>query len=317
MKNKNMLEKMNKSISKFAGRTSLKVQKYSPEILLGLGVASFIGTVVLACKATLSADETIHFRKKKIEEIHNAKEGADNEVVDENGDVVVYDDDLYKHDLKVQYGKMVLEIGKEYAPAIAVGAFSLTCIFTSRNIMQKRYLGVVAAYNAVSTAFYEYRERVRAEEGEIMDRHYRYGTELETIETTVVDENGKKKKVEEVKEKTGTLKIPNDDTARYFDESNPQWDPNPEFSMMFLRGQQNYLNDVLHTRGHVFLNEVYDALGFPHTQIGSVTGWVMGCGDDFIDLGLYDYENSSKFVNGNDNHILLTFNHDGCIWDKI
>lgn len=317
MKLKETLTTTSKSISKIAGRTSLKIQKHSPEILLGAGIIGFVGTVALACKATLSAEDIIHSRKKQIAEIHSVKESADSGVVDKDGSIVEYDDDLYKHDLRVQYAKMALEVGKSYAPTIAVGTLSLACILTSRNIMQKRYLGAVAAYNAVSTAFNEYRERVRAEAGEIMDRHYRYGTELETIETTVTDENGKKKKVKEIKEKANTAKISTDGTERFFDDNNKQWEGNPEYSLMFLRGQQNYLNDLLHTRGHVFLNEVYEALGFDHTQIGAVVGWVMGFGDGFIDFGLDNYENSKEFVNGESNNILLTFNHDGTIWDKI
>ena len=113
--------------------------------------------------------------------------------------------------------------------------------------------------------------------------------------------------------------IPNDDSCRFFDSSNPNWDKNPTFSMMWLRGQQNILNDILHTRGHVFLNEVYDALGFPHTPQGAVLGWIDGEGDNCIDFGLYDQnkENVRRFVNGVDNVIMLEFNHDGVIWDRI
>ena len=82
---------------------------------------------------------------------------------------------------------------------------------------------------------------------------------------------------------------------------------------------ENILNDILHTRGHVFLNEVYDALGFPHTPQGAVLGWIDGEGDNCIDFGLYDQnkENVRRFVNGVDNVIMLEFNHDGVIWDRI
>ena len=184
--------------------------------------------------------------------------------------------------------------------------------------MQKRYLGVVAAYNGLSAAFEEYRKRVRDEYGEGLDKHFRYGTTYE--ELPVYDENGKKTKEKEQVEKTETeMVMPTDDSCRFFDSSNPNWDKNPTFSMMWLRGQQNILNDILHTRGHVFLNEGYDALGFPHTPQGAVLGWIDGEGDNCIDFGLYDpnKENVRRFVNGVDNVIMLEFNHDGVIWDKI
>jgi hypothetical protein len=87
--------------------------------------------------------------------------------------------------------------------------------------------------------------------------------------------------------------------------------------MYFLKGQEMYANDVLNQRGHIFLNEIYRALGFDDTQAGAVLGWVKGQGDDYVDFGLCNQSRGRRFVNGTDQSILLTFNHDGVIWDKI
>lgn len=313
MKN-NWLEKVSTSAAKFAGKAEFTIKKNSPEILLGAGIVGFVGTIVLACRATCRADEVLEFHRRKIKDINDAKEIAD---ADPDGEMS-YDIEIYRQDKAIRYLKTTGNLAKLYAPTVAVGTLSLACILTSRNIMQKRYLGVVAAYNGVSAAFEEYRKRVRDEYGEGLDKHFRYGTTYE--ELPVYDENGKKTKEKEQVEKTETgMVMPNDDSCRFFDSSNPNWDPNPQFSMMWLRGQQNILNDILHTRGHVFLNEVYDALGFPHTPQGAVLGWIDGEGDDCIDFGLYDpnKDNVRRFVNGVDNVIMLEFNHDGVIWDKI
>ena len=313
MKN-NWLSKVSTSAAKFAGKAEFTIKKNSPEILLGAGIVGFVGTIVLACRATCRADEVLEFHRRKIKDINDAKEIADS---DPEGEMS-YDIELYRQDKAIRYLKTTGSLAKLYAPTIAVGTLSLACILTSRNIMQKRYLGVVAAYNGVSAAFEEYRKRVRDEYGEGLDKHFRYGTTYD--ELPVYDENGKKTKEKEQIEKTETeMVIPNDDSCRFFDSSNPNWDKNPTFSMMWLRGQQNILNDILHTRGHVFLNEVYDALGFPHTPQGAVLGWIDGEGDNCIDFGLYDpnKENVRRFVNGVDNVIMLEFNHDGVIWDKI
>lgn len=313
MKN-NWLTKVSTSAAKFAGKAEFTIKKNSPEILLGAGVVGFVGTIVLACRATCRADEVLEFHRRKIKDINDAKEIAD---ADPEGEMS-YDVEIYRQDKVIRYLKTTGNLAKLYAPTVAVGTLSLACILTSRNIMQKRYLGVVAAYNGVSAAFEEYRKRVRDEYGEGLDKHFRYGTTYE--ELPVYDENGKKTKEKEQVEKTETgMVVPNDDSCRFFDSSNPNWDRNPQFSMMFLRGQQNILNDILHTRGHVFLNEVYDALGFPHTPQGAVLGWIDGEGDDCIDFGLYDPNKESvrRFVNGVDNVIMLEFNHDGVIWDKI
>lgn len=313
MKN-NWLSKVSTSAAKFAGKTEFTIKKNSPEILLGAGIVGFVGTIVLACRATCRADEVLEFHRRKIKDINDAKEIAD---ADPEGEMS-YDIEIYRQDKAVRYLKTTGSLAKLYAPTIAVGTLSLACILTSRNIMQKRYLGVVAAYNGLSAAFEEYRKRVRDEYGDDLDKHFRYGTTYD--ELPVYDENGKKTKEKERVEKTETgMVIPNDDSCRFFDSSNPNWDKNPTFSMMWLRGQQNILNDILHTRGHVFLNEVYDALGFPHTPQGAVLGWIDGEGDNCIDFGLYDPNKESvrRFVNGVDNVIMLEFNHDGVIWDKI
>lgn len=313
MKN-NWLSKVSTSAAKFAGKAEFTIKKNSPEILLGAGIVGFVGTIVLACKATCRADEVLEFHRRKIKDINDAKEIAD---ADPEGEMS-YDVEIYRQDKAIRYLKTTGNLAKLYAPTIAVGTLSLACILTSRNIMQKRYLGVVAAYNGLSAAFEEYRKRVRDEYGEGLDKHFRYGTTYE--ELPVYDENGKKTKEKEQVEKTETgMVIPNDDSCRFFDSSNPNWDKNPTFSMMWLRGQQNILNDILHTRGHVFLNEVYDALGFEHTPQGAVLGWIDGGDDNYIDFGLYDSkkENVRRFVNGLDNVIMLEFNHDGVIWNKI
>lgn len=313
MKN-NWLSKVSTSAARFAGKAEFTIKKNSPEILLGAGIVGFVGTVVLACRATCRADEVLEFHRRKIKDINDAKEIAD---ADPEGEMS-YDIEIYRQDKAIRYLKTTGSLAKLYAPTVAVGALSLACILTSRNIMQKRYLGVVAAYNGLSAAFEEYRKRVRDEYGEGLDKHFRYGTTYE--ELPVYDENGKKTKEKEQVEKTETgMVMQTDDSCRFFDSSNPNWDKNPAFSMMWLRGQQNILNDILHTRGHVFLNEVYDALGFPHTPQGAVLGWIDGEGDNCIDFGLYDQnkENVRRFVNGVDNVIMLEFNHDGVIWDKI
>lgn len=313
MKN-NWLSKVSTSAAKFAGKAEFTIKKNSPEILLGAGIVGFVGTIVLACRATCRADEVLEFHRRKIKDINDAKEIAD---ADPEGEMS-YDIEIYRQDKAIRYLKTTGSLAKLYAPTIAVGTLSLACILTSRNIMQKRYLGVVAAYNGLSAAFEEYRKRVRDEYGEGLDKHFRYGTTYD--ELPVYDENGKKTKEKEQVEKTETgMVMQTDDSCRFFDSSNPNWDKNPTFSMMWLRGQQNILNDILHTRGHVFLNEVYDALGFPHTPQGAVLGWIDGEGDDCIDFGLYDPNKESvrRFVNGVDNVIMLEFNHDGVIWDKI
>lgn len=93
--------------------------------------------------------------------------------------------------------------------------------------------------------------------------------------------------------------------------------------MHFLEDQQIYCNDLLKMKGHLFLNEVYDILGFPRTKAGAVVGWVYNeenpIGDNFVDFGLFDTndERNSDFINGYRNTAILDFNVDGYILDYI
>ena len=92
---------------------------------------------------------------------------------------------------------------------------------------------------------------------------------------------------------------------------------------MFLKHQMNHANELLKCRGHVFLNEVYDMIGIPRTKAGQIVGWIYDeknpVGDNFIDFGIFDEtkQKSIDFVNGYERTILLDFNVDGVIYDKI
>jgi hypothetical protein len=109
--------------------------------------------------------------------------------------------------------------------------------------------------------------------------------------------------------------------ARFFDPYSPSWSKEPEYNLIFLKCQQNYANDLLASRGHVFLNEVYDMLGIERSQAGAVIGWVLahdGSTDNYINFGIFaDNDAAIDFVNGREGSILLDFNVDGVIFDKI
>lgn len=315
MKIKQTFDNLITSSNRLVGRTSLTIKKNSPEILMGGGIIGGVITIVLACKATLKADEVLDHHKEKMQKIHDAEQYQDEECP--------YPKEVAGKEKLVVYTQTAFDFAKLYSPAVGVGALSVGCILLSNRIISKRYLGVVAAYNAVSASYKQYRERVRERYGDQADYELRYGVEREKIEETVTDENGKKKtKKSEVEVISSTPS----DYVRYWEQYikngvlNPNWDPNPEFNIMFLKGVQAEANHLLHGRGYIFLNEVFDMLGFEHTQLGQVVGWYDdGSGDGFVDFGLYNlnYPENRRVINGNEGVIILEFNVDGIIWDKL
>lgn len=299
------------NLKKVLIRTGLKVKKYSPELLTALGVVSFIGTVIVACKQTTKADEILDAHREEMDSIASAKEKSD----EKDDGMYTYDD--VKKDKMIVYTHTVVDFAKLYAPAAGLAVVSLGSFLAANKILKTRYLGAVAAFNAVSEAFERYRKRVIEEGGEDLDRHYLYGSTRTKIDMVYEDENGKMKKHKEIVEDTPV--DGHSPYSRFFDQSCIDWDKNPEFNMIFLKTQETIANNMLHERGHLFLNEVYDLLGFERTSIGAVVGWVDGLGDSFVDFGLYNQDNvaTRRFVNGLENVILLDFNVDGVIYDKI
>ena len=109
--------------------------------------------------------------------------------------------------------------------------------------------------------------------------------------------------------------------ARFFDESCSSWMNDAEYNLMFLLRMQAYANEKLKAQGYLFLNDVYEMLGLPKTKAGQIVGWVYKenntDGDNYVEFGIYRTEKNAKFVNGFEKSILLDFNVDGPIIDKM
>ena len=110
-----------------------------------------------------------------------------------------------------------------------------------------------------------------------------------------------------------------DGYSRIFDDSCPMWTKDPEYNKLFILQQQKYANELLRKNGYLFLNEVYDMLGFARTKAGQIVGWIYNDKiENQIDFGIFSNDGPSRnFINGLRNNILLTFNVDGDIWEKI
>lgn len=110
------------------------------------------------------------------------------------------------------------------------------------------------------------------------------------------------------------------DYARFFDDECTGWTKDPKYNLMYLKTQQTYCNELLRSKGHLFLNKVYEILGMPETKTGQIVGWIYDENDpnldNYVDFGLSE-ERCENFVNGYENTVLLDFNVDGNILDRI
>ena len=153
--------------------------------------------------------------------------------------------------------------------------------------------------------------------GKDVDNQLRMGTHEEVVQETVTDDMGNEKQVSKTVKVTNPLGSP---YAKLFDECNPNWEKNPDYSLMFLKSRQQFANDKLRSQGYLFLNDVLDSLGIPRCKEGQIVGWVFKGdeGDNFVDFGLNE-ENEwvQDFMNGDEPSVWLDFNVQGNILDLI
>lgn len=278
------------------GRQLLTMQKNAPRTFFIAGIVGIIGSTVLACRATLKLNETLDDMSQKVDTAKEVRKSSPGTYLESN----------FNKDMAVVYTRGTISLVKLYAPAIILGGASIAALTGSHVALSRRNAGLTAAYSAVAASFEAYRDRVRQEVGDEKELEFHHAILLEKM---AVDG-----KTEIVRRADPNRWSP---YAKFFDEYNVNWKKNSEHNRLFVQCQQNYANHLLQARGHVFLNEVYDMLGIDRSSAGQVVGWIIGQeGDNYIDFGMFEAANS-QFVNGWERSVILDFNVDGVIYDKI
>lgn len=286
-------------VSRSIAKSVLKTKMNSPHLFFVGGVAGVVGAGVLACKATLKLEQTLDEIKKDFADV------TDMGSYDEIGRAK-YTESQYRKDVGYVYMKGAVKIGKLYAPSVIIGSVSIAALTGSHVQMTRRNKALAATLSAVMAAYDAYRARVREEIGEERELELYRDIHDDTVEV-----DGKKKQIKKIASSKYSV------YARVFDEYNPNWRQSSETNRVFLQCQQDYANHQLQARGHVFLNDVYDSLGFERTSAGAVVGWVRDSDKDgYIDFGIFEAMNS-RFVNNLEPSIWLDFNVDGVVYDLI
>lgn len=301
------------SLIKNVSRQVLVAKKNSPHIFFVAGVVGTVASTVLACRATLKLSATLDDIKEDIATVKDMHGAVNSEQMilvgsgEEKPKRFIYSaEEWYKDEIYI-YSKASLKIVKLYAPSVIIGIASIGALTGSHIQLVRRNTALMAAYAAIQQAFEEYRERVRYQYGEERELDIYHGATTEAIVNSEGDKIDRK------------IVDPNQHSmyARFFDEYSRNWQKDPEINRIFVQCQQNYANHLLRARGHVFLNEVYDMLGIDRSSAGQVVGWVInGEGDNYVSFGMFDAYNSA-FLSGAERSILLDFNVDGVVYDKI
>lgn len=297
--------------SRLVHTAGLQIKKHSPEIFMTVGIAGTVASTVMACKATTKASVLLEEAKEEIRTIHAIAEEKKDE----------YSEKDLQQALTISYAQTGVKLFKLYAPAIAVGTLSIASIVYGHNILKKRNIALAAAYAVVDKGFKDYRKNVVDRFGEKIDKELRYNIKAKEVEVEVEDENGNKTTKTEVVDIAENPCSKFSEYARVWECGNPGWSKDPNLNLMYLRQQENYCNDKLKAQGHLFLNEVYDLLGYPRTDYGQVVGWNLKNKDEhsdcYVDFGIYNINNNPRaaaFINGYERSIVLDFNVDGPVF---
>lgn len=79
-----------------------------------------------------------------------------------------------------------------------------------------------------------------------------------------------------------------------FDSKNLNWDSCPEFNEMFLNTQKIYFDNILKTRGFVFLRDVYETFGLNITIEACIFGWNID-NDHSVEFEIHRIEGTSDY----------------------
>jgi hypothetical protein len=122
---------MNKpNFAKFIGDARVALDRHSPEILLGVGIAGMFTAIVLAVKATPKALKRIEEKKTDL------------------------------HVDKLTAVDTVKATWKYYIPAAVTSITSTACLIGSNSVQARRTAAIATAYKISETALAEYKEKV-------------------------------------------------------------------------------------------------------------------------------------------------------------
>lgn len=287
-----------KSLSRLTHSSLLKLSANSPTILVVAGVVGLGATAVLAAKATRNIDPVLDEHKQaraSIGYVGNSR--------------------AQQRDIIRLYTETGMRLTRVYGPTLAVGTLSAASILYGHKILRGRHMASLAAYTGLMEQFQSYRGRVAKTLGNEMEKSLYDGAHGEWAEDP-------EHKGEYKLEAKFDPDAQSDSYLRpFFDENNVHWTKDPVANYLFLKGVQSHMNNVLQIRGHVFLNDVYDALRIPRTNEGQVAGWVWNSktGDNYIDFGFMTGREpqTEMFRQGLERSVRLNFNIDGNVLGLI
>lgn len=224
-------------------KTGSFVNRYSPQILVGTGIAMGIGSTILAIIGTIKAQPKIESFKEDLVKIHK---DIDEERIDEKEG---------KKELARTYKSIGIDIAKHYSIPLALTIGSVGCTLSGVGILNKRYAGVSLALGGATASLDRVYKRLTEEFGEDKAKNYIYGLKDATVKENEVDpDTGEVKKVKKTIKVQATDEI--DDFTIDFD-GGPNYAKDINYDYMFVTAQQSLAQlDLDNYKTPIFLDDV-------------------------------------------------------------
>lgn len=224
------------------------MEKHSPEILTGVGIAGMITTTVLAVRATPKA--LILIEEEKRRQNKELYEDAERKGLDGH--------------LRVDWLKpmeLVRTTWVCYIPATVTGCLSVACLIGASSVNVKRNAALATAYSLSESALKEYQEKVVQTIGEKKEQEIRDSIAKDKLSRDPVVNK------EIIITGRGETLCYDTITSRYF-----------KCDIEKLRRVENELNKRLISEMYISLNEFYYEIGLRTTDLGNDLGWNIGDG---------------------------------------
>lgn len=294
------------------------VKQKSPELLIGFGLLNAAASVVLACFATKKTIDILKPVKIAIVNVHEKMDTLE-------------DKDQTREQYKIQLRQMYLKTGGKvaltFAPTVLSFVLATVSIISSHTILRNRNVALAAAFTTLKASYDAYRSRIKDKYGDNIERDLFEGNVTEKIVET--DENENKKT---------TLVTTYNKNGLGGSGFQVLWGPgegmydlpkNGSLNLTTLLQQEQWFNQKLQAQGYVFLEDVYEQLGFSPAYLGvkklkgaHTVGWLYipndNTRDNYISFGLHDKDGkltkqALDLQRGLIDSIWLDFNFDGDI----
>lgn len=167
-----------------------------------------------------------------------------------------------KEPTKLEYAK---ECWHCYIPSALIGAATITCIFGANALNKRQQAAITSAYILLNRTYKEYRDKVRET----------YGEEAEEQIHEAVHESHIEKDT--------------DDKLLFYDEFSGEYF---ERTMLEVLDAEYQFNRTFVLEGEVKLNDFYEYLNLPKTDLGEVVRWDVDSGIMFYGYQWIEFEHN-------------------------